>query len=90
MKTEELMQKYLSQEEDPYEAFEDRSFKLKIKNAMVGDLISFNGGRWEFIKNIKKTPEVDPVHKNNVYYIELGNGKAVRRAGSVIVYAFEV
>ena len=90
MKTEDLIQKYLQNEENPYQAFEDRHFKLKIKNAMAGDLVSLNGNRWDTIKTVRRTPEVDPVHKNPVYYIEFGSGKSLRRAGNVVVDAFEV
>ena len=90
MNTEQMIHKYFGSAENPYELFQANHFKLKIENAMKGDVISLNGHKWDVIKEINKTSEKNPVNKQPVYYIELGVGNPVRRTGDVVVDAVKV
>lgn len=86
-----VIENTVKSEENPHQAIRDRMVDLYVQDLQAGDIVTFNdGGRWEIVKRIRKTQELEVVNKNPVYFIELESGKTMRRAANVPVDKFEV
>lgn len=89
MTTEQMVGKMFGASENPYEVFKNSTVNMKIKNAAIGDIISFDGHRWHRVVEIQKTMLRDPIKNIPIFYIELSNGKKVHRSAEVSVQSLE-